>query len=73
MIDWRILDRHSGSDTAMSRREPGPRSRRLAEARRPHASLSMLSIAAALTLFPGRLWSQGAEQGGVRGKVVVEQ
>ena len=73
MIDWRILDRHSGSDTAMSRREPGPRSRRLAEARRPHASLSMLSIAAALTLFPGRLWSQGAEQGGGRGKVVVEQ
>jgi hypothetical protein len=73
MIDWRILDRHSGSDTAMSRREPGPRSRRLAGVSRPHVSLAMLSIAAAITLLPGRLWSQGAEQGGGRGKVVVEQ
>ena len=72
MIDWRILDGHLRSDAVMGR-EAHPVTRRVAVAGRSHASLGLVITAVALLVAPSRLWSQGAEQGAARGKVVVEQ
>ena len=75
MLDWHLLDRNSGRDSAVAsaadvRRPPA------AELRRPRLWLATLLTAVALAILPGRLSAQdggGSAAPSTRGKVVVEQ